>query len=43
MVSAKGKRAAGKAWRSRRSKYGSDGLSTAGEKKIVAATRRRRK
>lgn len=43
MVSAKRRMAAKKAWRTRKSKYGKDGLSPAGLRHVKAAARRHRR
>jgi len=42
MVSAKRRRAARKAWNTRRRRFGKDGLSRRGKARIRAAARRRR-
>jgi len=42
MARMKGKLAAKKAWRTRRKRYGKDGLSPKGKRKVVAAAKRRR-
>jgi hypothetical protein len=42
MVSAKKRKAAKKAWRTRKKRYGKDGLSPKGERKIAAAAKKRK-